>query len=100
MNNVIGGTAGDTYLIVGDIGTENGSALDFIYGQTFLDQFYLVLVGANNRIGFAYIFLLRPPRINFGTGVFLGCQAQPWELSIYIYILLLLFFKVIHSHSE
>ena len=53
LNSLIGGTAGTIYLIVGDIGTNSGSGLDFINGQTFLERFYVVLDTANKRVGLA-----------------------------------------------
>ena len=36
FNGEIGGKPGQTYLIVGDIGTPSGQGLDFINGFTFL----------------------------------------------------------------
>jgi cathepsin E len=53
INSLIGGTAGGIYIIVGDIGSDSGSGLDFINGQTFLERFYLVLDTANKRVGLA-----------------------------------------------
>jgi len=53
LNTDIGGVAGDIYLIVGDIGNDSGSGLDFINGQTWLERFYAVFDTANKRVGFA-----------------------------------------------
>ncbi|KIN93244.1 hypothetical protein M404DRAFT_1009105 [Pisolithus tinctorius Marx 270] len=53
LNTAIGGTAGNVYLVVNDIGTNSGSGLDFINGQTFLERFYSVFDTANSRVGFA-----------------------------------------------
>ncbi|KAI6015052.1 aspartic peptidase domain-containing protein [Pisolithus orientalis] len=53
LNTAIGGSASNIYLIVNDIGTNSGSGLDFINGQTFLERFYSVFDTASNRVGFA-----------------------------------------------
>jgi len=53
LNTDIGGVAGNIYLIVGDIGTNSGSGLDFINGQTFLERFYSVFDTTNKRVGLA-----------------------------------------------
>jgi cathepsin E len=53
LNADIGGVAGTIYLIVGDIGNDSGSGLDFINGQTFLERFYSVFDTANKRVGLA-----------------------------------------------
>ena len=53
LNTPIGGTAGDIYLIVADSGSNSGSGLDFILGQTFLERFYSVYDTANQRVGLA-----------------------------------------------
>jgi cathepsin E len=53
LNADIGGVAGAIYLIVGDIGNDSGSGLDFINGQTFLERFYSVFDTANQRVGLA-----------------------------------------------
>jgi cathepsin E len=53
LNTDIGGVAGDIYLIVGDIGNNSGSGLDFINGQTWLERFYAVFDTAGARVGFA-----------------------------------------------
>jgi cathepsin E len=42
LNSLIGGTLGDIYLVVNDIGSPSGSGLDFINGYTFLKRFYSV----------------------------------------------------------
>jgi len=53
LNTAIGGTTGNIYLIVGDLGTPSGEGLDFIDGQTFLERFYAVFDTANKRVGLA-----------------------------------------------
>ena len=53
LNTAIGGVAGNIYLIVTDNGSNSGSGLDFIAGQTFLERFYTVYDTANQRVGFA-----------------------------------------------
>ncbi|KAF8808106.1 aspartic protease [Phlegmacium glaucopus] len=53
LNTLIGGTASSILLIVGDIGTNSGSGLDFINGQTFLERFYAVFDTAGKRVGLA-----------------------------------------------
>jgi cathepsin E len=50
---LIGGIAGDIYLIVGDIGSDSGSGLDFINGLTFFERFYVVLDSASQQVGLA-----------------------------------------------
>ncbi|KAG2367203.1 aspartic proteinase [Suillus spraguei] len=41
------------YLVVMDIGSPTGTGLDFRIGYTFMQRFYTVLDGSNQRIGFA-----------------------------------------------
>ena len=53
LNTAIGGVAGSIYLIVKDNGSNSGSGLDFIAGQTFLERFYSVYDTANQRVGLA-----------------------------------------------
>ena len=53
LNADIGGVAGSIYLIVNDIGTNSGSGLDFINGQTFLERFYSVFDTGNKQVGLA-----------------------------------------------
>ncbi|EIM87245.1 family A1 protease [Stereum hirsutum FP-91666 SS1] len=57
LNSAIGGTADNAtlavYLIVGDIGANSGSGMDFINGQTFLERFYSVFDTTNQRVGIA-----------------------------------------------
>ncbi|KIJ89574.1 hypothetical protein K443DRAFT_623275 [Laccaria amethystina LaAM-08-1] len=53
LNIQIGGTAGNIYLIVGDIGAPSGSGLDFINGYGFLERFYSVYDTTNEQVGFA-----------------------------------------------
>ncbi|KAH8986198.1 hypothetical protein EDB92DRAFT_1277032 [Lactarius akahatsu] len=52
-NTFIGGTSGNIYLVVNDIGTPSGEGLDFINGYTFLERLCSVFDNTNNRIGFA-----------------------------------------------
>ncbi|EKM61628.1 uncharacterized protein PHACADRAFT_135435 [Phanerochaete carnosa HHB-10118-sp] len=53
LNSAIGGSSGDIYLIVGDLGSDSGEGLDFINGQTFLERFYAVFDTTNKRLGLA-----------------------------------------------
>ena len=53
LNSLIGGTSGDIYLVVNDIGTPSGSGLDFINGYTFLERFYSVFDTTNGSVGLA-----------------------------------------------
>ena len=53
LNADIGGVSGAIYLIVGDIGNDSGSGLDFINGQCFLERFYSVFDTGNQRVGLA-----------------------------------------------
>ncbi|KAI0299092.1 aspartic peptidase A1 [Multifurca ochricompacta] len=53
LNTFIGGTSGNIYLVVNDIGTPTGQGLDFINGFTFLERFYSVFDTGNKRVGFA-----------------------------------------------
>ncbi|KAF8588745.1 aspartic peptidase A1 [Ramaria rubella] len=53
LNTLIGGVAGDVYLIVGDLGTPSGEGLDFINGFTFLERFYSVFDTTNQQVGLA-----------------------------------------------
>jgi cathepsin E len=53
LNELIGGTSHDIYLIINDIGTPTGQGLDFINGYTFLERFYAVFDTAHARVGLA-----------------------------------------------
>jgi len=53
LNTLIGGTANNIYLIVGNLGTPTGEGLDFINGMVFLERFYAVFDTGNKRVGFA-----------------------------------------------
>ncbi|KAG5638392.1 hypothetical protein H0H81_000288 [Sphagnurus paluster] len=53
LNTYIGGTTGNIYLIVNNLGTPSGQGLDFINGYAFLERFYSVFDTANKRVGFA-----------------------------------------------
>lgn len=53
LNSAIGGTNGQIYLVVADLGSNSGQGLDFIDGYTFLERFYSVFDTTNNQIGFA-----------------------------------------------
>ncbi|KAG2153326.1 acid protease [Suillus clintonianus] len=53
LNADIGGASDSIYLIVGDIGSNSGSGLDFINGYAFLQRYYSVFDTTNNQVGFA-----------------------------------------------
>jgi len=53
LNTLIGGTAGNVYLITNSVGANTGSGLDFINGFAFLERFYSVFDTTNRRVGFA-----------------------------------------------
>jgi len=53
LNSDIGGSAGNIYLIIKDIGATSGHGLDFILGVKFLERFYSVYDTTNARVGFA-----------------------------------------------
>ncbi|KAH9008849.1 acid protease, partial [Lactarius deliciosus] len=53
LNTAIGGTQGQIYLIVSDLGSQSGQGLDFINGFTFLQRFYSVYDVSKSRIGLA-----------------------------------------------
>lgn len=53
LNAAIGGTPGSIYLIVGNIGSNSGSGLDFINGMTFLERFYTVYNSGAKTFGIA-----------------------------------------------
>ncbi|KAG0705810.1 acid protease [Suillus ampliporus] len=51
LNSAIGGTTGDIYLVVGDLGSNTG--FDFVNGYCFLQRYYSVYDTTNSRVGFA-----------------------------------------------
>ncbi|EKM61875.1 uncharacterized protein PHACADRAFT_248776 [Phanerochaete carnosa HHB-10118-sp] len=53
LNTAIGGSADDIFLIVGNLGTESGSGMDFINGFAFLERFFFVWDSSTPRAGFA-----------------------------------------------
>ena len=53
LNTFVNGDADATYLVVGDMGQNSGSGLDFILGYTFLERFYSVYDSANKQVGLA-----------------------------------------------
>ena len=53
LNSAIGGTAGNIYLIVADLGSNSGQGLDFINGQSWLERFYSVFDTGNRQVGIA-----------------------------------------------
>ncbi|KAF8267326.1 acid protease [Lactarius quietus] len=53
LNSELGGTNGDIYLVVSDLGTQSGKGLDFINGFTFLQRFYSVYDVTNSQVGLA-----------------------------------------------
>ena len=50
---MIGGQAGDIFLIISDLGTTSGQGLDFINGMSFLERFYTTYDAGNNEFGIA-----------------------------------------------
>ncbi|KAL5497759.1 hypothetical protein ACEPAH_2690 [Sanghuangporus vaninii] len=53
LNSAIGGSAGAIYLIIGDLGQDSGSGLDFINGMSFLERYYSLFDSTNNQVGLA-----------------------------------------------
>ncbi|KAK0202058.1 acid protease [Desarmillaria ectypa] len=53
LNTMMGGKADGIYLIVADMGSMDGSGLDFIDGFAFLQRFYSVYDATNSRVGIA-----------------------------------------------
>jgi len=53
LNSTLGGDTSKIYLVVGDIGNNSGSGLDFIDGFVFLQRFYSVYDTTNSRLGIA-----------------------------------------------
>ncbi|KAH8116023.1 acid protease [Phellopilus nigrolimitatus] len=53
LNSYISGDKDTIYLVVGDLGYNSGSGLDFINGLVFLERFYSVYDTTNQRVGFA-----------------------------------------------
>ncbi|KAK0464208.1 acid protease [Desarmillaria tabescens] len=53
LNTMMGGKANGIYLIVADMGSMDGSGLDFIDGFAFLQRFYSVYDTTNSRVGIA-----------------------------------------------
>ncbi|KAI0263910.1 aspartic peptidase domain-containing protein [Gloeopeniophorella convolvens] len=53
LNSQLGGTEGDIYLVVSDLGSPSGQGLDFINGFTFLQRFYSVFDVTNSQVGLA-----------------------------------------------
>jgi cathepsin E len=53
LNSEIGGDSNSVYLIIGDLGVNSGSGLDFIDGQAFLERFYMVFDTAGSQFGIA-----------------------------------------------
>ncbi|KZT18690.1 hypothetical protein NEOLEDRAFT_1143040 [Neolentinus lepideus HHB14362 ss-1] len=49
LNSAINGTTDSIYLIVGDIGFNSASGLDFINGFAFLERYYSVFDTAGSR---------------------------------------------------
>lgn len=52
LNSYIGGTTGNIYLVVANLGTPSGEGFDFINGYAWLERFYTVFDSTNQRIGF------------------------------------------------
>ncbi|KAG7445696.1 acid protease [Guyanagaster necrorhizus] len=53
LNTMMGGTADGIYLVVADMGSMDGSGLDFIDGFAFLQRFYSVYDTTNSQVGIA-----------------------------------------------
>ncbi|KAJ8468406.1 hypothetical protein ONZ51_g9666 [Trametes cubensis] len=53
LNSAIGGTSDYVYLILGDIGWNSGTGMDFINGMTFIERYYMVFDTGNHRVGIA-----------------------------------------------
>ncbi|THG94256.1 hypothetical protein EW026_g7181 [Hermanssonia centrifuga] len=53
LNTAIGGDTDHVYLIIGDIGSDSGSGMDFINGMTWVERFYVVLDTTNQKVGVA-----------------------------------------------
>jgi len=53
LNSQLGGTDGNIYLVVSDLGSQSGQGLDFINGFTFLQRFYSVYDVTNSQVGLA-----------------------------------------------
>jgi len=53
LNSTLGAEEGKIYLIVADMGVEDGSGLDFINGFGFLQRFYSIYDTTGSRVGLA-----------------------------------------------
>ncbi|KAK0187794.1 acid protease [Armillaria mellea] len=53
LNTMMGGKANGIYLVVADMGSMDGSGLDFIDGFAFLQRFYSVYDTTNKQVGIA-----------------------------------------------
>ncbi|KAG6333844.1 hypothetical protein ID866_5242 [Astraeus odoratus] len=49
-----GGDPSKRYSIINKLGYNSGQGLDFLLGQKFMERYYAVFDGRNNRVGFAY----------------------------------------------
>ncbi|KAG2353617.1 acid protease [Suillus spraguei] len=52
LNERIGGSVDDIYLVVKDLGTPTGAGLDFINGYVFFQRFYIVFDSGKHQVGF------------------------------------------------
>ncbi|KAF8999440.1 aspartic peptidase A1 [Cyathus striatus] len=53
LNYAIGGSTGNIYLVVADMGELSSGGMDFINGYTFLERYYAVFNSSNGSVGFA-----------------------------------------------
>jgi hypothetical protein len=77
LNTLIGGASSDIFLIIGDIGGNSGSGLDFINGMTWIERFYVALGTSNSAHYFDSMLILDDSQI-----LRTGRSALPTLLSL------------------